>query len=1256
MPEPDDEFDVDLDSRIAELESALPLITRSESVLVGLCVELIELLQQRAVRDDDDASLDSAVRVADRALSLLPSESPPRFAVLVERARTWELRHLLFRDLQFLDTAVAEWRALTDDPVAPSPDASAEANAHLGYLLRMRYERLVEHGATPTATAGALAAALETLQRAADELPTGSPALAETHWLLALCLRNRYDVEQDGRDLDRAIVAGRRAVELADDECSPRAATTLARALHERAARRWQESGAAARDCQDDLRSALEVVRAAVDSPLLDDTQRWEVLWAAVTIGVSALELPVDGVDLDRLVSWTSQLHAHCREIDPEFATDEAKAAIVLHGRVLFATVGNDTHAVTDEMMALMRDLVPLTAAVLDDDHRFLVPNFADHPRVALLLRPDLLGARIDDQVRAVRTMPPGPGRAYAGGVLVARWFALHQRGLVPIDYPLAVELVSQALDAPPDHRTWQEQMRLLLANLLTISADTDTDTAQRAIDLIGEIQSTDPIDRRQADIVLVTALQARAVATREISDIEAALALARRVHSDLPPRDEMSATLQITIGTLLTLLGQARADPASIRAGVEALRRCVAELPENDSRRAVASTNLAAAEAWLLPTGIATPDDFQKSLADAEKASVMAPELRWRHELMRLVSRAHLLGESTIDSLITDLREQVASTAADSAEGLWLQIALGSGLVSRAMAQRSPDDALEAAQHLEPLWRRLENSMRHRLWGDTALWLGRAYRLQAELGSATGDKTQTRARGRRLGLLALRGQAWLTLVQSNTDNAMAAARDAAGVAVEVASWAVQDGAAADAVTALDAGRGLILHAASVRPDLDRQHTEPTALAADSRGRRLWALLGASADSASAAHLLDPPLIGDIQRALRRAGAHALVYLVGGSAEIRPVAVFVPERGNPSIVDLPTVGLRPPDFAEALERNDVRYGGDRTAGRDAAVAGSTPAQPPSLRTALPALTHWAWQAVMGRVLGHCATLGLPRPYRLVLVPMGPLATIPWHAARSPDGRFALQDAVFSYAASARLMCDVVARTRIAEDGDALIVGNPTGDLRHAGLEALTIHRQFYPHGHYLADTDSPRPARRQELLDWLAGSVETARGVLHLACHGVVELNAANSSRLLLAGQETLSAEDLVGNAHGAAGVCQLGLVCLAACSTGAASRGYDEAFSLATAFQVAGARSVVSSLWRVPDEATSLLMYMFHHYLVEDRLGPAQALRLAQLWMIGQDAGRLPPSMPDIIRAQQRRLDPGDISAWAGFVHLGQW
>lgn len=572
-----------------------------------------------------------------------------------------------------------------------------------------------------------------------------------------------------------------------------------------------------------------------------------------------------------------------------------------------------------------------------------------------------------------------------------------------------------------------------------------------------------------------------------------------------------------------------------------------------------------------------------------------------------------------------------------------------------------------------------------HRLYADTGLALARAYRTRDDL------HRRDRAGARRTGLDALRGHTWAALLQSGTDHVALAAAQATASALEVAGWCLKDDRPEEALQALDACRGLVLHAATTsstvpdmlvaagRSDLAQEWHASGASAAENpddplsavRGplsvpsslrRRVLAALTA-ADAPQVA-LLDPPAPEEIGRALRAVGKDALVYLVPASDDVAGTAVVVTSGGAVHAVPLPTL------TEEAAPLKEYAPTGRRTRepvtapapGRDLGPVPGFASEalladaPPPLRRQLDRLCGWAWYAAM-RPLLEAFEMPRGRAPRLVLVPMGALGLVPWHAAWESGGprgrRYALQAAEISYAASARLLCQVAARPAVPHTGTALVVGNPTGDLYYAGEEADAVQRDFYARGRFLGRRttgEADGAGTPREVLEWLRG--EGDGGVLHLACHAAVAENARRSAYLSLSGGR-LAAEELTEAVSGDDGG-RLGLVLLAACRSHVSGRGHNEAYTLATAFLVAGARSVIGSLWPVPDEATSVLMYVTHHFLRTHDEPPAKALRRAQLWMIDPDR-ELPDGMPTALAARTGAIDPHDLSAWAGFTHLGQ-
>jgi CHAT domain-containing protein len=84
-----------------------------------------------------------------------------------------------------------------------------------------------------------------------------------------------------------------------------------------------------------------------------------------------------------------------------------------------------------------------------------------------------------------------------------------------------------------------------------------------------------------------------------------------------------------------------------------------------------------------------------------------------------------------------------------------------------------------------------------------------------------------------------------------------------------------------------------------------------------------------------------------------------------------------------------------------------------------------------------------------------------------------------------------------------------------------------------------------------------------------------------------------------------------------------LELLTLSACTTAV---GDDRAaLGLAGIAVKAGARSALATLWRVDDEATSILITAFYHHLQQPPTSRAQALRQAQLTLLRESRYQSP-------------------------------
>ncbi|MFJ5120435.1 CHAT domain-containing protein [Kitasatospora sp. NPDC088548] len=774
-------------------------------------------------------------------------------------------------------------------------------------------------------------------------------------------------------------------------------------------------------------------------------------------------------------------------------------------------------------------------------------------------------------------------------------------------------------------------------------------------------------------------ALAQRGQVTSGVDDLEAAMAALARQRELPDTTPYLRRLLDAQLAGLETLQAARREDLPTAERAVARLAELYAALEEGDPARGEVWTQLEGARVARdhVARALGVPPRAEPGLGPPTLA-----ELRGLAARLPRGQQAWVLGDGgltrvrhardydpkLLDEAAELLREAIGLT--DEGTDDWLRYtgALGSTLCTRA-AGRGDRAGLDEGIALLERAAELAGGPEHRLWPVVGSTLGRAYRTRAD------PAADDRRRGRRCGLDAVRGYSWLALLQSGTRQAAEATGLATDIALEVAAWCLADDAPEDAVAALDSCRGLVLHAATTSrsvpelldaaglPDLAGEWLAAAGgpggaadgVPSELRRRVLTGLTGAD-HGRTPARLLATPTPAEIGAALVTLRADALVYLVPASDDHPGAAVLVTADGAAHWLPLPL--LR--EDAAALRA--YRPAGPAARDLGPAPSAGAPSGPPPLRRRLDRLCSWAWYAALRPLLDLLVPpAGRSRPPSLVLVPMGGLDVVPWHAAWSePETagrrRYALERAEISYAASARLFCDVAARPAVPHDGSALIVGDPTGDLWYAGEEAAAVQRVFYPRGAFhgrragagTAGVDGPgTPA---EVLGWLRSGAG-AGGVLHLACHATVAANQHHSSYLLLSGGE-LAAEELTGAAGRPAG--GLELVVLAACRSHVSGRGRNEAYSLATAFLVAGARSVVGSLWPVPDEATSVLMFMTHHFLRVEAEPPGRALRRAQLWMLDPHR-RPPPGMPAELAARSAAVEPDDLSAWAGFTHLGR-
>ena len=205
-------------------------------------------------------------------------------------------------------------------------------------------------------------------------------------------------------------------------------------------------------------------------------------------------------------------------------------------------------------------------------------------------------------------------------------------------------------------------------------------------------------------------------------------------------------------------------------------------------------------------------------------------------------------------------------------------------------------------------------------------------------------------------------------------------------------------------------------------------------------------------------------------------------------------------------------------------------------------------------------------------------------------------------------------------------------------------------LDHSGHEVRTI-REFYAatgEAKAFTGTDASEANLKREA---------PCAQVVHIAAHAITEPERPFDSFIALSVNENLADDtdeiDLLqawelfdGNPR-----LNADLVVLSACQSAlGGDHGGEGIISLARAFQVAGARTVVASLWLVADDSTAELMIRFHKYHLAGH-PKDQALQQAQIDLI-----RGPVKVKGDDDGQEVEKDFTAPYHWAAFQLFGDW
>jgi CHAT domain-containing protein len=289
---------------------------------------------------------------------------------------------------------------------------------------------------------------------------------------------------------------------------------------------------------------------------------------------------------------------------------------------------------------------------------------------------------------------------------------------------------------------------------------------------------------------------------------------------------------------------------------------------------------------------------------------------------------------------------------------------------------------------------------------------------------------------------------------------------------------------------------------------------------------------------------------------------------------------------------------------------------------------------------------------MGPLLEHIREWRLDHLPHLALIPLGSLAAIPCAAAWTDSGpagqrRYAIDDVVLSYAASARLLGETARRPRRRLSDRVVLVTNPDGELPMTRRATrLLASYQYQDAEVYGAGDEANGAATIDALLGALPAGDRPGASLLQLSTHGRTEPAPG-----LKAKDGWLALARILGQARDRAPDAPGGLVITNACLTDTTRTHYDESLTLATAFLAGGATAVIGTRWPVDDDTVAVLSLRLHYYLQLGR-PPAEALRQAQLDLLRPAPGMLATLDPVLAELTDARLS--HAASWAGHVHHG--
>jgi len=265
---------------------------------------------------------------------------------------------------------------------------------------------------------------------------------------------------------------------------------------------------------------------------------------------------------------------------------------------------------------------------------------------------------------------------------------------------------------------------------------------------------------------------------------------------------------------------------------------------------------------------------------------------------------------------------------------------------------------------------------------------------------------------------------------------------------------------------------------------------------------------------------------------------------------------------------------------------------------------------------------------------------------LIIVPDGILHYLPFETLikndmKTSEHKYLIELYDISYAPSVSSLVHLMQKERPKKYAKALLaVGNPVYLLkgvkksRHEDKHGDVLREIFLNDGFEL----SPLPYSRKEIrrvtrcfpkerVDILLDSQAREESIknrpleeyqiIHFACHGFLDEKTPMRSALVLTLDDNIEEDGFLQAREISNLSLSADLVVLSACQTGKGRlENAEGVLGLPRTFFYAGARSTISSLWKISDKSTSEIMPSFYRYLTAGK-NKATALRLAKLEML---------------------------------------